>query len=50
MEYTLKLNEQDINVLNMAIGEIPFKMAAPFVQKLNEQLKAQEVANASENS
>lgn len=45
MEYKLVLNEQDLQVLNMAIGELPFKVAAPLVQKLNVQLAEQNKEN-----
>lgn len=40
-EYTLKFNEQQMQVLNMALGEIPFKLAAPLVREINEQIESQ---------
>lgn len=36
MTYKIELTEQDLQVLNMAIGEIPFKIAAPLVEKFNK--------------
>jgi len=42
MEYNLKFTEQDLQVLNAALGELPMKIAAPFVQKLNEQIAKQQ--------
>jgi len=45
MEYNLKFTEQDLQILNMALGELPMKIAAPFVQKLNEQIAAQKTVD-----
>lgn len=42
MTYKIELTEQDLQVLNMAIGEIPFKIAAPLVDKLNKQIAEQQ--------
>ena len=42
MIYKIELTEQDLQVLNMAIGEIPFKLAAPLVDKLNKQIAEQQ--------
>lgn len=40
MEYTLKFTEQEMQVLNAAIVELPFKIVAPLVKSINEQLVA----------
>ena len=49
----LKLNEQDIQVIGLALGEIAFKLASPVIQKLqqqiNEQVKEPQVADATNN-
>ena len=45
MEYVLTLNDDDLKLLNAALGELPMKIAAPFVQKLNEQLAAQKTVD-----
>ena len=42
MTYKIELTEQDLQVLNMAIGEIAFKLAAPLVEKLNKQIAEQQ--------
>ena len=42
MTYKIELTEQDLQVLNMGIGEIPFKLAAPLVDKLNQQIAEQQ--------
>jgi len=38
MEYTLTFTEQQMHLLNMAIGELPHKHAAPLIQSINEQI------------
>lgn len=38
------LNENDLKVIAAALNEIPFKHAAPVMNKLSEQAKAQEDA------
>ena len=42
MEYIIKLTEQDLQILSAALGEIPFKIAAPLVDKLNKQIAEQQ--------
>ena len=42
MTYKIELTEQDLKVLNMAIGEIAFKVAAPLVEKINKQITEQQ--------
>ncbi len=42
MTYKIELTEQDLQVLNIALGEIPFKIAAPLVEKLNKQIVEQQ--------
>ena len=44
MEYTLSLNEQDFSVLSAALVEMPFKLAAPLIQKINLQIAEREKA------
>jgi hypothetical protein len=43
MEYKIILTEQDLQVLSAALGEIPFKIAAPLIEKINKQLAEQQV-------
>ncbi len=38
----LELTEQDLQILSAALGEIPFKIAAPLVDKLNKQITEQQ--------
>lgn len=42
MEYTLKLTAHDLGVLSAALGELPYKAAAPLVAKINRQIVEQE--------
>lgn len=42
MEFTLRFTAQDMEILNLAIGEIPFKLAAPLVAKINKQISEQQ--------
>ena len=46
-EFTLTLSEQDMQVLTAAIGEMPFKLAAPLVNKINQQIMAQHAVNGA---
>lgn len=38
MEYVLKFTDQELGILNMALGEIPHKFAAPLIQSINRQI------------
>lgn len=42
MTYKIELTEQDLQILSAALGEIPFKIAAPLVEKLNKQIAEQQ--------
>lgn len=42
MEYTLKLTAADLSILSAALGEMPFKVVAPLVGKINAQIAEQE--------
>ena len=44
MEYKITLTEQDLQILSAALGEIPFKIAAPFVEKINKQIAEQQTS------
>ena len=45
-DFTLTLNQDDINKLSEALGNMPFKVISPLVNKINQQLGAQIAANA----
>ncbi len=42
MTYKIEFTEQDLQILSAALGEIPFKIAAPLVEKLNKQIAEQQ--------
>ncbi|QOF71481.1 hypothetical protein IG197_27710 [Aminobacter sp. SR38] len=53
MEYVLKFNEQQMQVLDAALREMPYRLAAPVFQTINEQIAEasrgrQEVGNDKE--
>lgn len=48
MTYTLKLNEQQLSVLAQALGEMPYKFAAPLMASINAQVHVQEAARQEE--
>ena len=40
-EFLLKLAPADLSVLDKALQEMPYKLAAPLVAKINAQINAQ---------
>ena len=40
-EFVLKFDQNDIATLNQCVGELPFKIAQPFVTKMNVQMAPQ---------
>lgn len=38
MTYDLKFTDQEMQVLNMALGELPAKFALPLIQSINRQI------------
>jgi len=38
----IEFNEQQLQVLNAAIVELPYRMAAPLIQHINQQIKEQQ--------
>lgn len=45
-DFTLSLDQDDLNKLSEALGNMPFKVVAQLVGKINQQLGAQMAANA----
>ena len=41
-EYLFTLSFEDLNVINNALQDAPFKYAAPLIQKINKQIAQQE--------
>ena len=42
MEYSITLSEQELNILSAALVELPFKVAAPVISKINQQIAKQQ--------
>jgi hypothetical protein len=49
---TLEFNEQQLDILNVALMEIPYKLSAPIINNINLQIKSQIEKNqtAQENN
>lgn len=41
--HNLKFTDADMQILQMALGEIPFKFAAPLIDKISAQLQQEKV-------
>lgn len=39
--YTITLNDKDLQILAAALDEVAFKLAAPLINKINDQLNEQ---------
>lgn len=39
--FTITFTQQQLQVINMALGEIPFKHAAPLVDHINTEIQKQ---------
>lgn len=45
--FNIKFSQEQLQILNMALGEIPHKYAGPLIQQINNQiLEQQESASA----
>lgn len=49
MEYTLRLTDEDLSHISMALQDVPFRVAAPLIQKINAQLTAAREAAAADD-
>ena len=43
MAIKLEFNEQQLQILNAALSELPFRVAAPLINHINQQIKEQQV-------
>ena len=50
MEYSIALTGQELSVLSAALVELPFKVAAPLVAKINQQIAEQDKRRAGSGS
>jgi len=44
IEYTVKLTGQELDLIGEGLGTQPFKVVAPLLQKMREQIAEQQVA------
>ncbi len=42
MKFTLTITHEQLLILDRALAELPYKVAAPLVAELNEQIKSQQ--------
>jgi hypothetical protein len=47
MVMKIEFNEQQLQVLNAALVEIPYRMAAPLIQHINQQIQEQQNSEPS---
>jgi hypothetical protein len=40
MKFILEFDEQQLSLIDRAVSELPYKVAVPLVQSINQQLKA----------
>jgi len=50
MEYTLKLSQQDIQIISQALGELPLKMVVNVFGKIQQQALEQESVKSADNA
>lgn len=48
--FTLTLNQDDMEILNQALVNLPYKYAASIIQKINEQIQYAVNQNIAENA
>jgi len=39
---TLKFSQEQLQIINMSLGEIPHKFAGPLIQNINQQILAEQ--------
>jgi len=39
MDYNINFTQEQLQIINAALGEIPFKHAAPLVQHINSEIQ-----------
>ncbi len=48
MEYNLTLNLEQIQVLSLALGKLPFEIVAPVINVIQKQINEQDLNNKKE--
>jgi hypothetical protein len=44
----IKFNEQQLSILNAALVELPYRMSAPLIAHINQQIKEQQALEFDE--
>ena len=44
----LEFNEQQLSILNAAIVELPYRISAPLINHINQQIKEQQILEFDE--
>ena len=47
MEFNLTVTDQEVNLIGAGLQELPFKVAAPLIQKLQQQVSTQQTTETS---
>lgn len=50
MEYTIKLTAEQLQVIGQALGELPFRAAAPVFHHIEAQMRGEEKQEAQEDA
>lgn len=46
--YVLEFSAEDLRILDVALGELPFRIASPLLAKINQQLKTPQSTEVTE--
>lgn len=46
MQYTVTVDEKDLAILSVALVELPYKISAPLIDRLNRQIAEQAGKNS----
>ena len=50
MEYSIRLDTEDFPVLSAALVELPYKVSAPLIDKINKQIAEQEATRSKQGN
>ena len=42
MTYKIELTEQDLQILSVSLGKLPYEVVAPLIVKINQQIAEQQ--------
>lgn len=47
--YNLKVSDNELRVIDAALAEMPYRIAAPVIQQINQQLSQKDQSNTDAN-